>query len=93
MLSLFSFSDNWKDLSETDPVAFVDEVELRFVLTRDFRNFISLIRNGSRADKSFQKSKSGFRPGDWIVRPYSPYLIRVLRKAVDKGRLTEKERE
>ena len=92
MISLFSFSDNWMDLSITDPKAFVDEVEVRYKLTTDFRKFIDLIRNGAKADRSFQKAKCGIRPGDWIVRPYSPYLVSVLRKAVEKGRLEEEER-
>ena len=93
MISLFTFSDNWMDLSETDPAAFVDEVELRFVITKDFRNLIALIRSGAKADKSFQKTKNGIRPGDWIVRPYSPHLVNVLKKAVEKGRLMEKGSE
>lgn len=90
MISLFSFSDNWLDLSKTDPAAFVDEVEHRFITTEDFGKFISLIRKGAKADKSFQRSKTGLRPGDWIVKPYSPYLVNVLRKAIERGRLKEK---
>ena len=93
MISLFTFSDNWMDLSETDPAAFVDEVELRYSLSRDFKNLIALIRSGAKADKSFQKTKNGIRPGDWIVRPYSPHLVNVLKKAVEKGRLMEKGSE
>ncbi len=91
MISLFSFSDNWMDLSITDPKAFVDEVEARYKLTADFRKFIDLIRNGAKADRSFQKARCGIRPGDWIVRPYSPYLVGILRKAVEKGRLARKQ--
>jgi hypothetical protein len=89
MISLFSFSDNWTDLSISDPKAFVNEVEQRYSLNEDFRRFIDLIRNGAKADRSFQKAKCGIRPGDWIVSPYSPYLVSVLRKAVEKGRLEE----
>ena len=90
MISLFTFSDNWMDLSITDFKAFVDEVELRYKLTTDFRRFIDLIRNGQKADKSFQKAKNGMKPGDWIVRPYSPHLVDVLRKAIERGRLRER---
>lgn len=90
MTSLFSFSDNWMELSLSDPRVFVDEVVRRFVLTGDFKHFIDLIRNGAKADKSFLKAKSGIKPGDWIVKPYSPHLVNVLRKAVEKGRLMEK---
>ena len=43
-----------------------------------------------KADKSFQKAKNGIKPGDWIVRPYSPHLVNILRKAVEKGRLVVK---
>ena len=93
MISLFTFSDNWMDLSMTDPKAFVDEVELRYNLTADFRKFLDLIRNGQKADKSFLKAKNGIKPGDWIVRPYSPHLVNVLRKSLEKGRLMEKGSE
>ena len=93
MISLFTFSENWMELSNTDAAAFVDEVELRYNLTADFRKFLDLIRNGQKADKSFQKAKNGIKPGDWIVRPYSPHLMNVLRKSLEKGRLMEKESE
>ena len=81
------------DLSNTDAAAFVDEVELRYDLTADFRKFLELVRNGQKADKSFLKAKNGIKPGDWIVRPYSPHLVNVLRKAVENGRLMEKGSE
>ncbi len=90
MISLFSFSENWMDISVTDPVAFVDEVQARYAVTGDFKKFIELIRNGQKADRSFQKAKNGIKPGDWIVRPYSPYLVQILRMAVKKGRLKER---
>jgi hypothetical protein len=90
MMSLFTFSDNWMDLSMTDPKAFVDEVELRYNLTSDFRKFLELVRNGQKADKSFQRAKNGIKPGDWIVRPYSSHLVGVLRRAVENGRLKER---
>ena len=93
MISLFTFSDNWMDLSMTDPKAFADEVELRYDLTTDFRKFLELVRNGQKADKSFQKAKNGIKPGDWIVRAYSPHLVNVLRKAVENGRLMKKGSE
>lgn len=78
------------DISVTDPVAFVDEVQARYAVTGDFKKFIELIRNGQKADRSFQKAKNGIKPGDWIVRPYSPYLVQILRMAVKKGRLKER---
>ena len=90
MMSLFTFSDNWMDLSMTDPKAFVDEVELRYDLTTDFRKLLELVRNGQKADKSFLKAKNGIKPGDWIVRPYSSHLVGVLRRAVENGRLKER---
>ena len=51
---------------------------------------IRALWNGAKADRSFQKARCGIRPGDWIVRPYSPHLVNVLRKAVEKGRLVMK---
>ena len=92
MISLFTFSDNWMDLSLSDPKAFVEEVEVRYKLTTDFRKFLELVRNGQKADKSFLKAKNGIKPGEWIVRPYSPHLVDVLRKSVENGRLLERER-
>ena len=68
-------------------------MELRYDLTADFRKFLDLIRNGQKADKSFLKAKNGIKPGDWIVRPYSPHLVNVLRKAVQNGSLMEKGSE
>jgi hypothetical protein len=90
MISLYSFSDNWVDLSQTNPKEFINEVVRRYNLSDDFKNFIHLIREGAKADKYQATKKSPWHPGDWIVKPYSPYLIGVLRKAVERGRLTEK---
>ena len=90
MISLFTFSDNWMDLSISDPEAFVGEVESRYILTPDFRKFLDLIRKGEKADRSFQKAKNGIKPDDWIVRPFSPHLVKVLRKATERGRLKER---
>jgi len=90
MISLYSFSENWMDLSLTNPKEFIDEVERRYHLTPDFRNFINLVREGAKADRTVAKKGSPWHVGDWIVRPYSPYLVKVLRKAVERGRLTEK---
>ena len=93
MISLYSFSDNWMDLSISNPKEFIDEVERRYVLTEDFKRFISLIKNGSKAGKKQATKRSPWNVGDWIVRPYSPHLVNVLRKAVENGRLMEKGSE
>ena len=90
MISLYSFSDNWMDLSIFNPKEFIDEVERRYVLTEDFKRFLNLIKNGSKADKKQATKRSPWNVGDWIVKPYSPYLIRTLRKAIERGRLREK---
>jgi len=90
MISLYSFAGNWMDLSLTNPKEFIDEVERRYHLTPDFRNFINLVREGAKADKKLATKRSPWHPGDWIVKPYSPYLVHVLSKAVERGRLTEK---
>ncbi len=90
MNSLYSFSDNWMDLSLTNPKEFVEEVERRHVLPEDFKRFISLIKDGSKADRKLATKRSPWNVGDWIVQPYSPYLIQVLRKAIERGRLRER---
>ena len=90
MISLYSFSDNWMDLSMTNPKEFVDEVERRYVLSEDFKHFLHLLRDGAKADRYQATKKSPWNVGDWIVQPYSPYLVQVLRKAVEKGRLRKR---
>ena len=90
MISLYSFSDNWTDLSIFNPKEFIDEVERRYMLTEDFKRFVSLIKSGSKADKKQATKRSPWNVGDWIVKPYSPYLIRTLRKAIERGRLRER---
>ncbi len=90
MISLYSFSDNWMDLSLSNPREFIEEVERRYVLTEDFKRFVSLIKNGAKADKKQASKRSPWNIGDWIVEPYSIYLIRTLRKAIEKGRLRER---
>jgi hypothetical protein len=90
MISLYSFSDNWMDLSLTNPKEFIDEIERRYNLTPDFKNFIHLVREGAKADKKLATKKSPWNVGDWIVQPYSLYLIGVLRKAIERGRLMER---
>ena len=90
MISLYSFSENWMDLSISNPKEFIDEVERRYALTEDFKRFISLIKNGSKADKKQATKRSPWNVGDWIVEPYSPYLIKTLRKAIERGRLRER---
>lgn len=90
MITLYSFSDNWMDLSISNPMKFIEEVERRYVLTEDFKRFLNLIKSGSKADKKQATKRSPWNVGDWIVAPYSPYLIRTLRKAIERGRLKER---
>ena len=90
MISLYSFSDNWTDLSIFNPKEFIDEVERRYMLTEDFKRFVSLIKSGSKADKKQATKRSPWNVGDHIVEPYSPGLIRTLRKAIERGRLKER---
>ena len=89
MISLYSFSDNWMDLSLSNPREFIEEVERRYILTEDFKRFVNLIKNGAKADKKQATKRSPWNVGDWIVEPYSIYLVRTLRKAIEKGRLRE----
>ena len=90
MISLYSFSDNWMDLSLSNPREFIEEVERRYILNEDFNRFVNLIKNGAKADKKQASKRSPWNVGDWIVEPYSIYLIRTLRKAIEKGRLRER---
>ena len=90
MMSLFSFSENWIDLAKRYPEEFIKEVERRYDLDRDWKIFIRIIREGHRADKSFNRKRSPIQPGEWIVRPYSDYRIEIILKAIKRGRLVEK---
>lgn len=90
MISLYSFSDNWMDLSLSNPKEFIEEVERRYALTEDFKRFVSLIKNGAKADRKQASKRSPWNVGDWIVEPYSIYLIRTLRKSIERGRLKER---
>jgi hypothetical protein len=92
LISLDSFIDNWTELSITLSILVMSEVVRRYDLNDDFRNFIRLVREGSKADKTVAKKGSPWHVGDWIVPPYSPYLVNVLKKAVEKGRLVEERR-
>ena len=89
--SLFSFSDNWMDLAKRYPEEFIAEVERRYDLDQDWKVYIRLIREGSRADKSFARKGSPVKPGEWIVRPYSGHRIEHVLRAVKSGRLKEIE--
>ena len=90
MMSLFSFSDNWMDLAKRYPEEFIQEVERRYELDRDWKKFIKATKEGHRADKSFNRKRSPLQPGECIVRPYSNYRIEVILKAIKRGRLVEK---
>ena len=89
-MSLFSFSDNWTDLAKRYPEEFVNEVERRYHLDRDWEIFIRITKEGHRADKSFSRKLCPIKPGEWIVRPYSPVRIQKILRAIKYGRLKEK---
>ncbi len=90
MLSLFSFSVNWMDLAQRYPEEFIKEVERRYLIDRNWRLFIKATKEGHRADKSFSRKGCPIKPGEWIVRPYSPLRIANILKAIESGRLKEK---
>ncbi len=89
-MSLFSFSDNWMELSMRYPIEFIEEVERRYALDHDWKVFIRITKEGHRADKSFERKGSTIKPGEWIVRPYSRYRIELILKAIKKGGLVER---
>ncbi len=91
MISLYSFSDNWMDLETENPVRFIAEVETRFKLSRDFLAYVDLIKNGAKADRKMATKRSPWSAGDWIVEPYAPRMLGILRKAIEKGRLEKND--
>lgn len=78
------------DLSRRYPKEFIEEVERRYLLDRDWKVFIRITKEGHRADKTFEIKGSQIRPGEWIVRPYSPMRIQNILRAIEKGRLKMK---
>jgi hypothetical protein len=81
------FLDDWTDIAQSDPIAFVREVEKRYPnMPKEVRLFISLVKNGEKAGKAFSNKRYAslnvIKMGDWIVDPYSNYLINVLRNVV-----------
>lgn len=90
MMSLFSFSDNWMELSRRYPKEFIEEVERRYLLDGDWEIYIRITKEGHRADKTFERKGSQIRPGEWIVRPYSPMRIQNILMVIEKGRLKVK---
>lgn len=69
---------------------FVRYVEKNFSLDTEFGRFLNLVKIGAKADRSFAKSRSGIKPGDWIVRSYNQGLINMIRKTMEKERLVMK---
>lgn len=69
LMSLFSFSDNWMDLSRRYPMEFIEEVERRYILDADWKVFIRITKEGHRADKPFDRKGGVVKPGEWIARP------------------------
>lgn len=85
----FINSDDWTAISEESPEEFVREVERRYPkMPVEVKKYIDLVKNGAKAGKEFQKRRypkvGGIRQGDWIVEPYSKYLVQVLRSVVKK---------
>lgn len=57
MISLYSYlTDDWISLAETDPQAFIQEVENRCIIQGDFRKYVQLIKHGSRVKKDIAQS-------------------------------------
>lgn len=90
MMSLFSFSDNWVDLAAHYPKEFIERVEQRYALDHDWKKYIKMIKYGVRADKTFSKKGSKIKPGEWVVRSYSRYLVGQVLKAIRRGRFVKK---
>jgi hypothetical protein len=85
----FIESNDWTDIAEESPQEFVREVERRYPhMPMEVKKYIDLVKKGAKAGKEFQQRRypkvGGIRPGDWIIEPYSPYLVQVLRSVVKK---------
>jgi hypothetical protein len=81
------FLDDWTEISNINPVEFVREVERRYPdMPKEDRLFISLVKEGSKKRKPSggKKQIKSTKPDDteWTVKPYSNYLINVLRNVV-----------
>lgn len=83
----------WRQLALLHPEKFVNEVEKNFKLDRDWKIYLRITREGSKADKSFEKKKyreGDIKPGDWLVAPYSGLRLKNILFAIRRGRLVRK---
>lgn len=78
------------ELAERNPKEFIRVVEARFILDKDWTKFISALKKGVQADKSFSGKRSLIKPGEWIVEPYSRLRVNLVLKCIQNGRLKEK---
>lgn len=88
MISLYSYlTDDWVSLAETDPQAFIQEVENRCIIEGDFRKYIQLLEHGSKVTKETASKRGNMAVGDWIVRPYFERGIQLIKRNVLNGRI------
>lgn len=87
--TLFSFDEESEEV-KVDPKEYVSYVEANFILDRDHKKLVELIRTGTKADKTFVRKKHDIAPGDYITRPYSEHLMHTLRKSVERGRIVRR---
>ncbi len=95
MKTLLSYSEDWKDLIDTDPKLFVAEFERRYDLPEDFRKVLNGIKRGMKAKDIYRfdrkhRKHGKYGPDDWIIEPYSPYGIRNIWKSIQKRGLEER---
>lgn len=98
MIQMHFGIEDWLDLSREAPEEFIKEIERRFPdMPRNFRKFISLVKEGRLAGKEFSRksypSLESIKPGDWIVRPYQTNMVELLKECVKRGRLGGIENE
>lgn len=92
MISLYSYlAEDWISLAESDPQAFIQEVENRCIIQGDFRKYIRLIKRGTRVTKDIASKRGNLKVGDWIVRPYFERGIQLIKHNVLNGRIPLKD--
>lgn len=75
-------------MAEREPKKFLQYIEENCIVDATLKKILTLIKDGKKADKYFSKRKYQsweLKPGDWIVKPYSPYLVHQILKGWMRG--------
>lgn len=92
MITLESYLEtDWMDLAETDPVAFVREVENRCIIDSEYQQYINFVKKGAKVTRETASKRVNRKLGDWSIHPYFSHGVQMIKRGVKRGRLPLKE--